>query len=416
MKILWFTNVPVSLEQYYGITNKSGFWLSSLANYLKEEVELHIAFYYSKHRGSFENNGIHYHPIRYKKYWRIAIKNRFNISSVDCDDVQNYLCIINEVKPDLIHIHGTENIFTCLMSKTETPIVVSIQGILSTISKRMYDGLDEESFMNCQKYLYKLADIITFSRFNMSTESIIKGGLRERKNLHFCKSIIGRTDWDRRTASVIAPNARYYHIDEIMRPEFFNLKWSKPPLIGCYSVFSIASGAPYKGFELICETLAELILLAPEIEWQVAGVKDSDKVVSIVKNKMREKYPKKNLKLLGYLPTNSVIDAMLKSDLYVMPSHIENGCNALSEAMLIGMPCISCFSGGVGTTLTNNYDGILLQCGDSFALAGAILELKRDPGKAAQFGDRARIKACQRHNPNFILKETLKVYKEILTS
>ena len=415
MKILWFTNVPIGLENYYGIQNKSGFWLSSLASYLKEEVVLHVAFYYTKHNGSFEHNGIHYHPMRYKNYWKIAIKNRFNIGTVDSDDIENYLCLINEINPDLIHLHGTENTFTCLIDKTEIPVVVSIQGILSTIGKRMYDGLDEKYFLNTQKHLYKLVDNITFRRFKMSTESLIKGGIRERRNLHYCKSIIGRTDWDRRTASIIAPNAKYYHIDEIMRPEFFDSNWSKLISSNIYSVFSIASGASYKGFELICETLAELTQLNPNIVWQVAGVNDSDKVVSIVKAIMKKNYPKKNLKLLGYLSTEAVIDAMINSDLYVMPSHIENGCNALSEAMLLGMPCIACFSGGVGTTLTNNIDGILLQCGDSLALAGAILELKENKQNAIEFGNQARKKALRRHNPQNILDQTLKVYKEILT-
>jgi hypothetical protein len=56
------------------------------------------------------------------------VKNRlFSFTNLEKEREQ-YLNILDRVSPDLIHIHGTENSFSTIISKTNIPIVVSIQG------------------------------------------------------------------------------------------------------------------------------------------------------------------------------------------------------------------------------------------------------------------------------------------------
>ena len=63
---------------------------------------------------------------------------------------------------------------------------------------------------------------------------------------------------------------------------------------------------------------------------------------------------------------------IIRSHIYVVPSNIENGCNALCDAMLLEMPCISNLARGTGTTTKDWETGFLLQNNDPITLAGAI--------------------------------------------
>ena len=129
MKVLWFTNTPANADEFYNIKLAgTGGWLKSLNKVLQEEVDLHIAYYYkSSELSSFVYEKTHYHPIKKNRNFKIALKKAFNIV-MDSDDLELYLKIIRLVNPDIIHIHGTENAFGCIIGKTDIPTVVSIQG------------------------------------------------------------------------------------------------------------------------------------------------------------------------------------------------------------------------------------------------------------------------------------------------
>jgi glycosyltransferase involved in cell wall biosynthesis len=97
-----------------------------------------------------------------------------------------------------------------------------------------------------------------------------------------------------------------------------------------------------------------------------------------------------------------------------MPSHIENSPNNLCEAMLIGMPCISTFAGGAGSLITDKFDGILIQDGDPYAMAGAILELYNDKEKAILLGQNARETALKRHDKDTVINDIIYNYNKII--
>jgi len=97
-----------------------------------------------------------------------------------------------------------------------------------------------------------------------------------------------------------------------------------------------------------------------------------------------------------------------------MTSHIENESNSLYEAMILGLPCISSFVGGTGSTIKDCYNGILIQDGDPWVLAGAILELYNDKEKAILLGQNARETALKRHDKDTIINDIINNYKEII--
>jgi glycosyltransferase involved in cell wall biosynthesis len=418
MKVLWFSNSPGFAEEILTPGSFGGGWLKALDIEVQEKVDLHIAFYHTRAKESFVYNKTTYHPI-YTKYWKWnAIMGLFNRHIIDDEDINIYLRIINKVKPDIIHIHGTENPFGCLISKSGIPIVLSIQGNISACLQKYSIGLE-------RKYLKVHSSI--FSRgikyrlleesFARQRKLFIKMKSRELKSLRNCINIIGRTAWDSRISSVLAPERRYFHCDEILRNSFYSNQWTPSEDTNHIIIHTTSSrNNPFKGFETICESLYELQNTGvTNIEWRVAGIEESDLIVLAVKKKLKNKFPKEGLILLGGLSEINLIQKLKEADIYIMPSHMENSPNNLCEAMMLGMPCIATFAGGTGSIMKDGEEGILVQDGDPWAMAGAILEYQRDRDKGIRFGVNARNRALARHDRDSNVTALINIYKEIIS-
>jgi len=64
--------------------------------------------------------------------------------------------------------------------------------------------------------------------------------------------------------------------------------------------------------------------------------------------------------------------------------------------------------------MTDNVDGILIQDGDPYAMAGAVLELMENYHKAIEYGNNARQKALKRHDKSVIVNDLLTIYNTVV--
>lgn len=63
--------------------------------------------------------------------------------------------------------------------------------------------------------------------------------------------------------------------------------------------------------------------------------------------------------------------------------------------------------------LKDKEDGLVIQDGDPWSMAGAILELHKNPDRALYYGRNARKTALIRHNPDKIVNDLVAIYKDI---
>ncbi|MBP5162477.1 MAG: glycosyltransferase family 4 protein [Spirochaetales bacterium] len=82
---------------------------------------------------------------------------------------------------------------------------------------------------------------------------------------------------------------------------------------------------------------------------------------------------------------------MADAGLYVLSSDFEGLSNALIEAMMMGLPCISTDCAGSDEIITDKQDGIIVPVGDEKALTEAMRLLMSDRDLALSFGRKARI-------------------------
>jgi len=415
MKVLWFSNTAANADEYFNNQLKgTGGWLKALDQELQKHVSLHVAFYH-KSDSSFNYQNTRYYPLLIKRRpWKKVLRKLGFSFVVNDEDLQQYLDIIYKVKPDVIHIHGTENPFGCIVPHTKVPVVVSIQGNITVYFHKFLSGFEKKYLFKCKVHLMQFASVLPSTMFFTEYNTFKKMALIERINLSKVRYIIGRTDWDRRITRVLAPQCKYFHNDEILRNSFYNAEWRMPDNSETFVIHTTNGNALYKGFETLCHSLKLLNDYGLKCEWRVAGISQSDLIYYLTKEKLNRDFPQHGLILMGNLSEYELVKSLLNSNVYVMPSHIENSPNNLCEAMILGMPCISTFVGGSGSLIQDKMNGLLVQSGDPWAIAGAIIEIAENNINANRLGENARLTALKKHNKEVIVRDLLEVYNQVL--
>ena len=208
MKILWFSNTPANAFA----KNKSkgtGSWLVPLNEALQDQVELHVAFPYPYKIEDFFNEKTSYHPIYTGNLVLSKLQNKFLNRVYDDEYLPRYLEIINLIKPDIIHIHGSEMPFACLIPHVKVPVVLSVQGNITVYYNKFMSGLGDK-YIHISKFTLNPLDIAFSTNFYHNYKQREKKSEIELKQLRNVQYVIGRTDWDRRITSVMAPKSKYY--------------------------------------------------------------------------------------------------------------------------------------------------------------------------------------------------------------
>lgn len=410
MKVLWFSNTPSMAEDHLIKTPSTGGWIRSLEKEMRDKVELNIAFYYTGDISNIKNNKTKYYPILVNDRNNLIGKIRTRIFNQlqPKSDILKFKEIVDIVKPDLIHIHGSELPYGLVQTISNIPTVMSIQGVITLCEKKYFSGI---SYYNVLKYstlknrLFFTTELINFKRIKNQSK-------REKQIYSITKNIIGRTDWDRRVASTLAPNSQYYHNDEILKDTFYQGLWNNK-LKETINLFTTSGTNLYKGIETLIYCASLLDNNNVKFKWRVAGVSKTDEIITLaVKSTKRKLSP--NIEFLGKVHDEIIKQSIFDCNIYLCISHIENSPNSLCEALILGAPCISTNAGGISNLINNGETGILLQNGDPYSMAGAIVELKNNYDKAINFGIKSRQKALIRHDKNVIAVDLLNIYKKIL--
>jgi glycosyltransferase involved in cell wall biosynthesis len=396
--------------------NNYGGWLRSLEEELnkKPEIDLAICFYSYKNIDAFQYNGTSFYPVhrKGKKSKLKRMYKRFVPGNNDEQEIRKLLKVIDNFKPDLIHVHGTEDNFGLVQMHTNIPVVTSMQGILNAIAEKYYDGINANIAKRYEGLPLKLIGSgtkRTYATFSKKAE-------RERKILRVTKYIIGRTAWDNRISRLLAPDSLYFIGNEILRKPFYENHWNKNKFGNPIHIVTTSSDSLYKGFETIIKT-AQILTNETNLNfsWKVIGLNDNSTIVKIVEKWKKINCKAVNIELLGTMDEKQIIETMLDADMYIQTSHIENSSNSLCEAMILGMPIIASFAGGSNSILLDNTNNIFVQSGDPYSLAGSVLRILKDPSHAIMLGNKNRCIAMERHNKQNIINNLVNIYEIILS-
>ena len=111
---------------------------------------------------------------------------------------------------------------------------------------------------------------------------------------------------------------------------------------------------------------------------------------------------------------NDVPSILASSDVFVLPSNWEGLPYTVIEAMMAGLPVVATSVGGVPELVEDGVTGFLVPRSDPEALAEALQRLIDDPELRERMGKAGRQKAMCEFTLDRMLRETEKVYEEVL--
>ena len=417
MKVLWFTNkllVPVCT--YLGNSSaKGGGWMDALISNLEIEVpgiDLHIASLSKRYFSPVKIGNTTYYSIvqdvpsiRIKRVFSNWKHNRFFDN-----ELQQCNALIFSCKPDIIHVHGSENLFGLVQEKTNIPVVISLQGILQSYQYFDFSGI---SFLE----RIRTENIFAFLKGSSLTHRSItnrKQALIEQRILANCSHIFGRTYWDKSIATLLCPKASYHSVGEILREPFYHTHWDADSLEQ-QIIVATASGGLRKGVIVLLDAIRILKHgKYPGIKLRLIGNIKTQAIWPLISEKIKNYGIENNIKFLGELDATSIAHELSKCSVFVHPSFIDNSPNSLAEAMLIGVPSVATSVGGVPSMLSHNQDGLLCTPGDPYSIASQLNILLADKSKATKISLCAREKAMKRHSKQMIIEHLINNYNKII--
>ena len=415
MKILWVCNIllPEMARALGAEALPVGGWMEGMMNRFSPEDELVICAPWKEERsGRGERFTFHTFPAHgddYSEQTEAVLAGLFHLE-----------------KPDLLHIHGTEfphSLAAVRAAERERLLdrtVISIQGLISVYERHSDCYLPWEVIRG-----RTFRDLWKKESLEHQKRRFHQRGEYEREAIRKARYVIGRTEWDWACVRQINPEIRYFKGNETLRESFYSGIWD---LDKCekHSVFCGQSVYSIKGFHLALETLEILLRTYPDAELYTTGpdpfaaktllsrIKWVNSYVRYLKKLIREKGLEQKVHFLGSLDEQAMKERFLRSHVFLSASSVENSSNAVGEAMLLGVPVVSSFVGGLPSLMTHEREGCFYPADAPYMAAHYIRRIFEEPETAKEMARNARSRAMKTHDPEENGKQLTRIYQAIL--
>lgn len=415
MVVLWITNilfpeVKELLMTGSGELKASGGWMLGAANALlkREDVKLYVA--------SVSSLVCELTKIAGKEITYYVLPMGKGNQDFNMDYCPYWEQIKKDIKPDVVHIHGTEysHGYAYIKACGSENVVLSIQGLSSACSKFYLNGMSKKDVYS-----------------NLTVHDLIRGTVIHRQKLFKKRSlyeiemikmagnIIGRTSWDRSHVWAINPNAKYHFCNETLRPEFYcGDRWNYEKCEK-YSIFLSQAGYPIKGFHQLLKAMPLILRHYPDTTIRVAGsdiTKSStinDKIRfsgygKYIKHLIKSNKLEERVSFVGTLNGDRMKQEYLRANVFVCPSTIDNSPNSLGEAQILGTPCVASYVGGIPDMMRGNETN-LYRFEEIEMLAEIVCRVFAHSEEQANMRDIAIF----RHNPDKNSARLFEIYNRI---
>lgn len=420
MRVLWVCNqcIPaVARHLQMNTGNKEG-WLAGLSERIlsekNEDLKLGVCFPVEENMSDFKGE---YEVTAYGFY-----EDRVNFHLYNPSLEDRFKTIIEDFKPDVIHVFGTEyghTLAVCKACDDKQRLLVGIQGLCSVYARHYFDGLPGDVIEGTT-----LRDSLKKDNIKEQQKKFEIRGDFEIEALKLTGNVTGRTDWDKYHTGEINPLAEYHFMNETLRSNFYEGSWKYEDCEE-YSIFVSQGDYPIKGLHILLEVLGEIKNKYPKVKVYVSGNRVTGeeslkrKILigsygKYLNRLIKENNLKDSVVFLGSLNATQMKERYLKSNLYLSPSMMENSPNSVGEAMLLGMPVVSSDVGGVRNLLTEE-EGFIYSSLDREALKASLIKVFEMNGsiKQQEMGQKAREHALRTHNADANYLRLLEIYTRI---
>jgi glycosyltransferase involved in cell wall biosynthesis len=362
-------------------------WIVNLAEALakRDDVDLHIITVSSGIRETqiLIKDGVTFHVIRhaipytvrgYPNYMRLDLLTGYRPLR------RRITHALKSVRPDLIHVHGTEFGYGLAALDTKIPTIVSMQGIITLCAAA-----------------------------SPSTAYRLQGRF-ERRIIRNVKYVGSRTEWANKFVRSVNSTATIYDFPEAVGEVFFRVSRGS----SAQDILMVGTVARRKGVEEAMQAMRIVISRCPSARLLLVGEAQAG-YVSELRAQMKSLGIEANVEWVGFRNSQEIAALHASAVGLIQPSHIDNSPNSVAEAMVSGVPVIASKAGGIPSIIEDGVTGILVEPRNSVQLAGAIIRLLSNDRERSRLADRAKAVARERHFPATVAKRAVQIYRDILS-
>lgn len=328
-----------------------------------------------------------------------------------------YKNILDEEKPDIIHLHNTHYFVSPIIIKKLmrfVPVVKFVHDAIlfcPSLGRKVIPESDEMCSYPVGYHCFNKKGCYPF-RFeggslaaNLHKFFLVAYNLRISRLLD--KTIVG---------------SRYMY-NELIRNGFAA---DKIELIPCYTDKGLDDNLSYpdrknvvlcigrfdegKGIPQFVESLSYI----RDLNWDAEVVGDG-RSIKESEEKIRRLGLEKKIKILGRLSSEEIDKSYKQCSVVVMPSMVPESFGLVGiEAMSFGKPVVAFDSGGIKDWLLDGETGFLVKRGDNKCLADRISCLLENESLARDMGRRGKERVEKLYRKDIQLKRLLAVYEEVV--
>ena len=345
----------------------------------------------TKYTGSLKMYPQYYFQTKLKKAYPLNISDRVSLPFSEYN-ILKHPAVINA---DVIHLHWVSDLldYRSFFLNNKKPVVWTLHDM------NPFQGIfhyKEDELRN---------DKIS-STLNKYVHAIKLKAIKHRK----CKlTIISPSQWLLKSATQnsIFKNVPGYNIPNTINTELFfpsrnkqlREKLNIPEENTIFLFVSQFVNSYRKGFDLLCEALAQL--KSSKITLLVIGHTDDLLIKGI------------DIKILGSIHDNKTLrDYYSLADAFIIPSREDNLPNVLLEAMCCGTPVLSFNIGGMTEIIQDGFNGLKANKIDVRELVNVIKQFIKT--KKEFSADAIHKFALQNFSNNIIAQKYIEVYKSLL--
>jgi len=410
MKVLWFCNAEFSELK----SAATGTWLHSMANALVNSGEVQL---YNITQGKVKHITRHDHQSITQ--WLVPVQSLTKFGLPRSKTIYEIQQIVNEVKPDVIHIWGTESYWGLLTARgyLKGNVILEIQGLKFVIEKYIYSGLSSLDIFRC----FGLKELLKPSVSLPGVKSSFRQWGKFEKEMLMKHHIIStQSNWVRTYVKNLNPFAQVFNTTILLRNDFLEAnKWEMESCVP-YQIFtSTSSSISYKGLHILFDAVAILKLRFPKIRLCIAGSIKSgirqDGYSKWLQRKAKKLGILENIFWLGSLNAHNIVNQMYNANVVVVPSFVESYCLALEEALMVGVPTVVSFAGAMPELAVHEKTALFFPPGDAAMCANAIEIFFEDKEYANTISQNAYNEKVVKKELN-IAQIQLSIYANILSA
>ena len=173
-----------------------------------------------------------------------------------------------------------------------------------------------------------------------------------------------------------------------------------------------------KGFDIFMRALPEVFAAVPDVQVRVVGETNPndhsfDEELRSLKEESERRGDSDRITYVGCIGRKAISEQYRMADVAAVPSRYDNSPHVIAEELCCGVPVVGAAAGGIPEYLGYGKAGVLVPPENPSALARAIVELLKDPGRRSELGAAGRRWVTENYDRRVVARRTVGLYEEV---